>query len=297
MDSLLKEFDDIFDILCSEATENEIKSKFGLQTIKALDHLFLIFENRMKTFGEINLSLEEMTELIQQIKEPKLESISRIIGNKCDLSIKKEPKEELEEEDNSFDISVNDYCRAVWNEDGYEYEAIVVSINKEMQTCLVRYLGYNNVEVKRLDDLLPSEGEKSRQRQIKDAEYEEATLKQTQESVAIEVPETNLQSHAIASNQAEPNLKQMKTEKDNKVSTKKESKSSNKNETGKLHVGSDLIDSCSFVPLPPKELLQTITDHETSDDLLSSMLMSWYICGYHTGRYLESQKHKTKSSL
>lgn len=47
-------------------------------------------------------------------------------------------------------------CRAVYDEDGQIYEAIIASLNSEAETCVVRYVGYGNEEEKSIVDLLPS---------------------------------------------------------------------------------------------------------------------------------------------
>ena len=44
-------------------------------------------------------------------------------------------------------------CRAVFTEDGQNYEAIITSLNLEQGTCMVRYLGYGNTEEQQLQDL------------------------------------------------------------------------------------------------------------------------------------------------
>lgn len=59
--------------------------------------------------------------------------------------------------------NVGDPCEAVFLEDGQIYEAVILSINKPDQTCLVQYVGYGNEEPQALSALLPaaSDHEKS----------------------------------------------------------------------------------------------------------------------------------------
>lgn len=51
---------------------------------------------------------------------------------------------------------VGDHCQAVYTEDGEIYEAKILSIDSDNQTCVVRYLGYGNEEQQSLEDLMPS---------------------------------------------------------------------------------------------------------------------------------------------
>ena len=52
--------------------------------------------------------------------------------------------------------NVDDRCTAAYSEDGQMYEAVILSINRPAQTCLVRYLGYGNEELQALSDIFPS---------------------------------------------------------------------------------------------------------------------------------------------
>ena len=51
---------------------------------------------------------------------------------------------------------VGDTCAAVFTEDELIYDAVILSIDKESNTCFVRYDYYGNKEEQYLDDLLPS---------------------------------------------------------------------------------------------------------------------------------------------
>jgi len=51
---------------------------------------------------------------------------------------------------------IGSHCRAVYSNDGQMYDAVIVSLDADTGTCTVRYDYYNNKEVQRLDDLMPS---------------------------------------------------------------------------------------------------------------------------------------------
>lgn len=57
------------------------------------------------------------------------------------------------------------FCQATFSEDGIDYEAVIVSINPSDQTVLLRYVGYENEEVRSMSELKPSGGERVRQLQ------------------------------------------------------------------------------------------------------------------------------------
>ena len=57
----------------------------------------------------------------------------------------------------SFQWRVGDRCRAIFTEDGEIYEAVILSIDKQKDTCFVRYVGYGNEEKQYLPNLMPSE--------------------------------------------------------------------------------------------------------------------------------------------
>ena len=57
----------------------------------------------------------------------------------------------------SLQWRVGDRCRAVFTEDGEIYDAVILSIDKQKDTCFVRYVGYGNEEKQYLPNLMPSE--------------------------------------------------------------------------------------------------------------------------------------------
>ncbi|XP_073820093.1 survival motor neuron [Musca autumnalis] len=72
------------------------------------------------------------------------------------------------------EYKVGDYVRATY-EDGIDYEAKIMSIDKEAETCLLKYIGYDNLQEVALCDLIASWGKKYRRLQFAKAKLEAET--------------------------------------------------------------------------------------------------------------------------
>jgi len=68
--------------------------------------------------------------------------------------------------------NVGDMCRAVYSEDGIEYEGTVVFSNKANKSVTVRFFGYNNEEEVKERDLMESLGQDEIQAQIEQAKLD-----------------------------------------------------------------------------------------------------------------------------
>lgn len=160
--------------------------------------------------------------------------------------------------------SEGDYCRAIYEEDGKPYEAIIVSI--ESDSCRIRYLAYENEEIKRLDELSPSAGKAARKEQERQCLEEklEALSDQSSESEADEFASNEAQ----ASNRSYPPLANQSLFSPPHLST-----------NGKQHGKPANI----LIPPPPTSLppMPSLDENE----LLTTTLMSWYMSGYHTGYF------------
>ena len=70
------------------------------------------------------------------------------------------------------DWAVGDHCRAVFQEDGVEYEGTIGFINANGEGnhyANILYIGYNNEETQWLTDLKPSKGKVARLAQVREA--------------------------------------------------------------------------------------------------------------------------------
>jgi len=154
------------------------------------------------------------------------------------------------------------YCRTVYNEDGIEYESQIISINEENNTCVVKYVGYGNEEEKSLNDLKPSLGKRTRKIQSQninntnsdtDNDINESTNKITNDS------KQNKPTNRVDSSSTSSWFMPSNSQTDQKNSTQ---------------------------PIVPPPLpFSPDSQIPEDDESLASMLMSWYMSGYHTGYY------------
>ncbi|NWU96815.1 SMN protein, partial [Upupa epops] len=178
---------------------------------------------------------------------------------------------------------VGDSCSAVWSEDGKLYLATIESINRKRGTCVVTYVGYGNQEKQNLCDLLVPPDD------------ETVNVTGSYRECANETPYSTDESEK--SYQASRNRGSC-----NKV------RFSPQNmwfatmppwppaPPGLGRPGSNFMEFPPFMfcwpppfaagpPLiPPPPPLRT--DYAEDDEALGSMLIAWYMSGYHTGYYL-----------
>ena len=58
---------------------------------------------------------------------------------------------------------IGDQCRAVYSEDNLRYDAEIVELDEETETCVIRYRGYGNEEEKNISELMrPTKNQKPR---------------------------------------------------------------------------------------------------------------------------------------
>ncbi|NXR10498.1 SMN protein, partial [Semnornis frantzii] len=185
---------------------------------------------------------------------------------------------------------VGDSCSAVWSEDGNMYLATITSINQKRGTCVITYVGYGNQEEQNLADLLPPSSNERVDGMGNFGENENDTPCSTDES------EKSSQSPRNKNN-----------------CTKGRSSPQNLNFSTPLgapglgRVSSDLTEricpgsKCWTSPLFPPAWPQTFPatpplipppplfvspDPLEDEEALGSMLIAWYMSGYHTGYYL-----------
>ncbi|XP_032683544.1 survival motor neuron protein isoform X2 [Odontomachus brunneus] len=155
-------------------------------------------------------------------------------------------------------------CRAAYSADGEIYEAIIIKVYENSGICTVKFIGYDNIEKVELDSLLESNGLESQVAQQKDA-------------LAEKVNEQTCDSDASNYSQ---NHKQMNGE---KMDCDTEDPTLFKST---FMPGLSFDMSINGIPPPPPlppQLMAKLPENDT--DALSSMLMSWYISGFHTGYY------------
>uniref|UniRef100_UPI003AAF386C uncharacterized protein n=1 Tax=Centroberyx gerrardi TaxID=166262 RepID=UPI003AAF386C len=170
---------------------------------------------------------------------------------------------------------VGSRCRAVYSEDGLVYPAVLVWVRGER--CTVRFDSYNNEEELDLIDLLAPD-------------------------------ELNGPSRAASARVKERPSYLNKAEKD-----PGDNRRGNFQRDGAEKPASSLFSlfppvppppptpgSAEFVsfvppPPPPPPLWASGGRSDVDTATLSAMLMSWYMCGFHTGSYMAQQQSRTNS--
>ncbi|XP_034944844.1 survival motor neuron protein [Chelonus insularis] len=153
---------------------------------------------------------------------------------------------------------VGSHCRAVYSLDGRMYEAIIIKIFHDIDKCLVKFVGYGNIEKVELSSL-----------------YTSRDIKSSLEQHVTSVSSTDI------SKQHNANKQNNNDRAGNRHSTNDDIHSYYKSFSSNLSATSE-FEMPTAPPLPPQILTQLPIN---SSDALSSMLMSWYISGFHTGYY------------
>ncbi|KFQ43620.1 Survival motor neuron protein, partial [Nestor notabilis] len=179
---------------------------------------------------------------------------------------------------------VGDSCNAVWSEDGNVYLATITSINHKRGTCVVTYTGYGNQEEQNLTDLLPPASNETVNGMGSSGENENETPYSTDESEKSSQSPGNknsfMKGRFFPQNlhfpvpPGVPGLGRV---------------------TSALIIHIPLASpsflSCWPPPFPPGPPLippppPMRLDSHDDDEALGSMLIAWYMSGYHTGYYL-----------
>ncbi|XP_069360304.1 survival motor neuron protein isoform X1 [Maniola hyperantus] len=226
------------------------------------------------------------------------------------------PKSKKKKNKSKWKAGMN--CRALYEEDGMEYEAIVMRIINDKE-CVVRFLGYENSEIILISSLKPSLGKGERNKQIQEA-LADGDLS-VHSNPAEDMDCSDRQSPEIKENREARRFGQSKTRK-RPIETLKENisisavsikrsksmetspslkKKKSKKNTARITNGFTLPDLPSMhlpsfadlknlaandMPIPPPPpLIMSRQETEGEDQALSSMLLSWYMSGYYTGLY------------
>ncbi|NXV05509.1 SMN protein, partial [Cettia cetti] len=185
---------------------------------------------------------------------------------------------------------VGDSCSAVWSEDGNLYLATIASINQKRGTCVVTYTGYGNQEEQNLSDLLPPASDETVNEMGHSGENGNETPYSTDES------EKSSQSSRNKNNYTKPrfspqNLRFPTPPPPVPGLGKVSSTLTEIIYVQLLSLAPPSFLSCwpppfpagpPLIPPPPPMRPDTAED----DEALGSMLIAWYMSGYHTGYYL-----------
>ncbi|NXB42432.1 SMN protein, partial [Leucopsar rothschildi] len=197
---------------------------------------------------------------------------------------------------------VGDSCSAVWSEDGNLYLATIASINQKRGTCVVTYTGYGNQEEQNLSDLLPPAsdetvsglGHSQGGEGLFSSSNDNETPYSTDESEKSSLSPRN-KSNCTKAKFSPQNLR-FPTPPPPAPGVGKVSSTLIKNNSctvvkpAKFKAPPSFL-SCWPPPfpagpplIPPPPPMRP--DSAEDDEALGSMLIAWYMSGYHTGYYL-----------
>ncbi|NXH73879.1 SMN protein, partial [Hydrobates tethys] len=177
---------------------------------------------------------------------------------------------------------VGDSCNAVWSEDGNVYLATIASVNRKRGTCIVTYTGYGNQEEQNLSDLIPPPSDETVSGMGNSGENESETPYSTDESERTSQSSRN-KNNCTKTRFFPRNLRFPAPPA----------------APGLGRVGSalsEIIPSPPLLPcwplpfpagpplIPPPPPMRPGAPED--DEALGSMLIAWYMSGYHTGYYL-----------
>ncbi|KAK3704375.1 hypothetical protein RRG08_012439 [Elysia crispata] len=202
--------------------------------------------------------------------------------------------------------NAGDKCHAVYSEDGEIYQAKIVSIDERNETCIVQYTGYGNKEEQELSNVLPITAPPSSQDQLTDtaSEAESSGIKPcVQENISnkqkSKIPSSSSQQSSKRRQQQPwpwfggpsfppppfghmpppppppPNFPPFQA-------------------PGYQASGPSMPMPPMFPSIPPPPPWFTDKGSGEENEALYSMLISWYMSGYHTG-YYQGLKHANTS--
>ncbi|KFQ17963.1 Survival motor neuron protein, partial [Merops nubicus] len=174
---------------------------------------------------------------------------------------------------------VGDSCYAVWSEDGNVYQATIVSINQKRGTCIVAYVGYGNQEEQKLSNLLPIAGFE-RVNGLGNAFNPNETSCSTDESEMSSRPPRNRK------NCTKPRFSPQNLHFPPPPGCPGMGRPGPKFRTPPPFFAAwpqSIPAVPLFIPPPPPPPLGL--HYAEDDDALGSMLIAWYMNGYHTGYY------------
>ncbi|NXX38228.1 SMN protein, partial [Tricholaema leucomelas] len=185
---------------------------------------------------------------------------------------------------------VGDSCSAVWSEDGNMYLATITSINQKRGTCVITYTGYGNQEEQNLADLLPPTSNERVDGMGNCGENENDTPCSTDESEKSSQSSRN--KNSCTKGRSSPQNLKFSTPLGAPGLGRVSSALTEKNCAGSKYWTSPLSSPAwppafpATPPLIPPPPLFMSPDALEDEEALGSMLIAWYMSGYHTGYYL-----------
>lgn len=190
---------------------------------------------------------------------------------------------------------VGDACSAVWSEDSSVYLATIQSIDEKQGTCVVVYTGYGNEEEQNLSDLVAVDVSEAENESV---EQKNGTGQQsTDESDAVSPKNKPRQS-----NETKPKSRMDQSSWNHRLPPQPPQMSGFNFPGEKFHGPPPLLPGWlstgpagpPLIP-PPPPMGPDTTDED--DEALGSMLIAWYMSGYHTGYYLGLKQGRMEAGM
>nr|XP_006004450.2 PREDICTED: survival motor neuron protein 1-like [Latimeria chalumnae]XP_014349007.1 PREDICTED: survival motor neuron protein 1-like [Latimeria chalumnae] len=181
----------------------------------------------------------------------------------------------------------------MWSEDGKIYPATISSIDWKKGTCVVIYTGYGNKEEQNLSDLLPadsSEGENERAN--KDQQKDDDDQDSTEESEKSTLLRTRQQNRCKPKLPVHPSHWNLQFPPPPPPEPQF-GMAGHRFAGPPPFLGWHLPTGPPLIPPPPLMGLDASED----DEALGSMLIAWYMSGYHTGYYLGLKQGRMESAV
>ncbi|KAM7388155.1 hypothetical protein PAMP_024353 [Pampus punctatissimus] len=204
-------------------------------------------------------------------------------------------------------------CRVVYSEDGLVYPAVVLWVSG--QRCCVRFDDYNNEEEHNLSSLLvpnelhgPSRATAANSSTWRSSSFDWKRRRRREENQGERGGErrparSDDQQNASWVNDGPNNQSKVETEAEEKKKGNQQ-----RDEADKLTNHSFSLfppfppppqassgNPVSFVPPPPPLWMFGESSGSAGVDATSSMLMLWYMCGFHTGSYMAQQQFRSSA--
>nr|XP_046248678.1 survival of motor neuron protein-like isoform X3 [Scatophagus argus] len=225
-----------------------------------------------------------------------------------ELSTLKSPEAALQTQ-NSQEWKPGSRCRAVYSEDGLVYPAVILWVKG--QRCRVRFDDYNNEEEQEVSSLLtpdelhgPSRATAAKVKGSSwkssgsSSDWRRSRREENQRERGGERRSPWRDDQQNSSWVKEKSSSQSKVDKDAEEKSRGAERPTNQSfpyfPPFPPPPQSSSGDPGSFIP-PPPPLWMFGEKESKSFSATSSMLMLWYMCGFHTGSYLAQQEFKSSS--
>ncbi|XP_038221784.1 survival motor neuron protein [Zerene cesonia] len=174
-------------------------------------------------------------------------------------------------------------CRAVFEEDGLEYEALILSIVNDKE-CIVQFLGYNNLQKVLVSTLNPS-----LDRQAQTLQVEKALLDRADDGFESQSPNVDDMEYSDRGSRSPGVMNTFSQNRKKSAKKKNKQKPMNKFDLPDIPMPNmSMLKNLGSMdmPLPPPPPLHLSRgDVDSEEQAVSSMLLSWYMSGYYTGLY------------